>query len=326
MSVAERFANNATTTLSGSIASGDTSLVVTSATLFPGGPQFRLLLDSEYMLVTAVAGTTFTVTRGVENTTAAAHSNGTTISQVLTSGGLVGVGGSINLSGTTISLDGAGIAGRTFWPTDGGFLYRDNGATWQALGPIYRVYPVVPSEFSWVNQGTSVETSGNGIIHLSGAASIGVTGRFKPIGATSGYTVILGFKNFGYIAGGNYGLYLRDSGGGKLINFTYDWGGTGSIDVGKYNSPTSFSAGYAPFSNNPVGLSQQQVMWFKVVDNGTNFIFSSSCNGYQFGTQFIVSRTDFLTTGADQVGYGIDAGVNSGLPQILIYSFQITIP
>ena len=84
----EQFANNATTTLNGSITNVQTSLVVSSATTFPTSPQFRIIIDSEIMLVTGVSGTTFTVTRGIENTTAAAHNSGATVSMILTAGAL----------------------------------------------------------------------------------------------------------------------------------------------------------------------------------------------------------------------------------------------
>lgn len=86
----EQFANNATTTLSviGGINNIVTSIVVTSATPFPTSPQFRIIIDSEIMLVTGVSGTTFTVTRGAENTTAASHSNGATVAMIFTAGAL----------------------------------------------------------------------------------------------------------------------------------------------------------------------------------------------------------------------------------------------
>lgn len=79
----EKFANNATTTLNGAISSGASSLVVSSATAFPTTPQFRILIDSEILLVTGVSGTTFTVLRGQEDTVAAAHNNGATVEHVL---------------------------------------------------------------------------------------------------------------------------------------------------------------------------------------------------------------------------------------------------
>jgi hypothetical protein len=91
----EQFANNASSTLNGAINSSVTSLVVTSATGFPTVGNFRLLIDSEIMLVTAVSGTTFTVTRGIEGTAAASHSNGATVTAILTAGSLAAWAASI---------------------------------------------------------------------------------------------------------------------------------------------------------------------------------------------------------------------------------------
>jgi len=86
----EQFANNATTTLNGAISSTSaTSITVASASAFPSVAQFRILIESEIMLVTAGAGsTTWTVTRGIEGTTAATHADGATVRQILTAGAL----------------------------------------------------------------------------------------------------------------------------------------------------------------------------------------------------------------------------------------------
>jgi hypothetical protein len=87
--MAELFANNAATTLSAAITTAvATTLTVTSATAFPSTGNFRVRVDSEIMLVTGVSGTTFTITRGAESTTAATHLNGATVTHVLTAGGL----------------------------------------------------------------------------------------------------------------------------------------------------------------------------------------------------------------------------------------------
>jgi hypothetical protein len=82
--MAEKFSNNAQSTLLAGIAAGDTTLQVASAALFPGSGNFRLVIDSEILLVTAVSGNTFTVSRGVEGTTAAAHNAGSLVTHVLT--------------------------------------------------------------------------------------------------------------------------------------------------------------------------------------------------------------------------------------------------
>jgi len=80
----ERFANKASTTLASGIGSGDLSLTVASAALFPTSGQFRIIIENEILLVTNVAGTTFTVTRGQEGTTATSHGSGMPVTCILT--------------------------------------------------------------------------------------------------------------------------------------------------------------------------------------------------------------------------------------------------
>lgn len=73
---AYRTDGSVTTTLNGSIDSSATTLMVTSLTGFPNSPEFRVKIDSEILLVTAIdtATLTFTVTRAQDGTTAASHS------------------------------------------------------------------------------------------------------------------------------------------------------------------------------------------------------------------------------------------------------------
>jgi hypothetical protein len=88
----ERFANNAQSTLAAAIGAADLTLTVADATAFPSQPQFRILIDSEILLVTAVAGNTFTVTRAAEAVAgvqaASAHLAHTYVTHVITAGAL----------------------------------------------------------------------------------------------------------------------------------------------------------------------------------------------------------------------------------------------
>lgn len=84
--MAEFFTNNYQTTLndSGGISNVDSSLIVTSATGAPAA-TFRIKIDDELILVGAKSGTTFsTLTRGIEGTAAASHTDGSTVTHVLT--------------------------------------------------------------------------------------------------------------------------------------------------------------------------------------------------------------------------------------------------
>lgn len=85
----EQLANNALTTLAAAIGADDTTLSVTSHAAFPSAAQFRVLIQSELILVTGGAGSsTWTVTRGIEGTSPAAHAPGAVVAHVLTAGAL----------------------------------------------------------------------------------------------------------------------------------------------------------------------------------------------------------------------------------------------
>src|ERR1035437_458150 len=85
----EQYANNAQTTLSGNINATVLTLTLSATTDFPVVPQFRILIDNELMLVTGVVANVYTVTRGIEGTAAAIHSDGATLTHILTAGALL---------------------------------------------------------------------------------------------------------------------------------------------------------------------------------------------------------------------------------------------
>src|SRR5262245_55066334 len=86
---AEQFANNAQTVLASAVDDNPatTSIVVEDAGPFPSAVPCRIRIGDELMRVTARSGTgntTWTVTRELEGTDAAAHAVGAMIIQVLT--------------------------------------------------------------------------------------------------------------------------------------------------------------------------------------------------------------------------------------------------
>ena len=107
---AENITNNAQTTLNGSINNAVTSIVVNSATPFPQSGQYRIIIDSEIMIVTGGQGTTtWTVTRGAESTVAASHNSGAVVSHIITAGGISNLAPSAYWS----SFAPAGLTGAT---------------------------------------------------------------------------------------------------------------------------------------------------------------------------------------------------------------------
>jgi hypothetical protein len=132
--------NNPQTTLASGIGSGDTTLTVASATNFPTSPNFPIIVDTELMMVIGVSGTTFTVTRGIEGTTAASHVTGAALGQVITAGSLLPLAGLI--SGVTFAnlpAASSALIGVPVRVTDigaGGTIFVTNGTIWRPLNGI----------------------------------------------------------------------------------------------------------------------------------------------------------------------------------------------
>jgi len=87
----EKFANLYLSTLNVAMLIGDLTLVVASATGLPAlsaGDTMRVRVENEVMRVTAISGTTLTVVRGTESTSAAAHASGKAITSTLTAAAL----------------------------------------------------------------------------------------------------------------------------------------------------------------------------------------------------------------------------------------------
>ena len=84
----EQLMNNAATTLTVGVDGAATALSVASTGVFSATGDFRLLVEKELVLCTAVSGNTLTVVRGIEGTTAAAHVSGVAVVNVLSQAGV----------------------------------------------------------------------------------------------------------------------------------------------------------------------------------------------------------------------------------------------
>lgn len=192
--MAENFANEYQTTLNGAIDSSQTSIVVTSDTGSPAAP-FRMRVDSEYLLITGKSGTTFTVTRGVEGSTAASHSDGATITHILTAIGL------------TAGLWGMepGLKPPSSPHTDNDEFDYPNGTDPTTVG------------WSWANQTSVTAQIAHGRLYFNGSASSsrGGHGLFKAFPASGSVDVVIR-------CGGN----MRTNYHGIEIGFVYGTLGT----------------------------------------------------------------------------------------------------
>lgn len=139
----ELFANNPSTTLASGALSGDATITVASSTGFPaavtGTSQFRILVESEIMIVTNVSGTTWTVTRGAESTTAAAHSSGVAVTHVVTAAALKNLDAADILNGTLLDArfpTRVGTVGTQLTSTDNLDTITQSGWYWHTSASV----------------------------------------------------------------------------------------------------------------------------------------------------------------------------------------------
>jgi len=306
--MAEQFKNLASTTLSGDINDTTTSVGVVSAMGFTGG-DFRVLIDSEIMKVTGVSGTTFTVVRHQEGTSAASHTNTTPVYHVLTAGGLNAHDqNDLAAYDTFANRPAAGTPGRIYLPTDGLFLERDNGSIWEKFGPIWPMTPPAAADFpTWLNQGTATFTDNKGapFFYCPNQSTALLRCRLKDY-PTPPFTVEIAFlpNAWSYSAGSHVaaGFGIRDTVSGKLQCYGAGGNITGGIEIKGYNysSPTASSgAGITGWPAN-VHWSEQPLVWMKYVDNTTNRIISLSADGYTWTQLVSLAVNDYLVP--NQIG------------------------
>lgn len=112
------YANNPNTTTTGSsgTTTSDTTWTVTSSSTFPAASniavpptQFHVAdpaQPGEIITVTNVSGTTWTVTRGAESTTAVAHATGATFYQIVSAGDLTAMKQAVGAITTPVNVQG----------------------------------------------------------------------------------------------------------------------------------------------------------------------------------------------------------------------------
>src|SRR5437868_6861089 len=125
--MAEQLSNLGVSTIVDALSPTDITLTVLNALPFPTSPNFRLRIETELMLCTAVAGAVFTVTRGIEDTVAAAHDAHLPIYCPLTRGALLQLlsetTGTVWRDGTAAPSSGLGANGDYYLDDTTGNVY-----------------------------------------------------------------------------------------------------------------------------------------------------------------------------------------------------------
>jgi len=311
--MAEQFKNLASTTLDGAINDSVETVTVASAMGFTGG-DFRILVDSEIMKVTAVNGLDLTVARGAEGTSPSSHDNGAAVKHVLTVGALDAHDqDDLVVRDAYDNKPAAGVPGRLFLPTDGIFLERDNGSAWEQFGPLWPMTPPQAEDFpTWVNQGSATIADNKGAIWLETPCISGVNVRARVKSyPTPPFTVEMALIPCVTPNSGNHvaGLCIRDSVSGKLQAYGF-YDQEGKIAGRNYSSPTAYASGVTGWPGSGyLHMGESNLLWIKYEDDDTNRKISISADGCSWSQIVSLSRTDYLTP--TQIG-------------IFIYGYQST--
>lgn len=284
----EQLANNAFSTLDGAINNSQTSFDVVDGSVFPSVGNFRIRVGDEIMVCTARSTDTLTVVRGQEGTAAASASNGADVVHILTAGGL-----------TRWTQDNLPLFGYSSYPPLGKIV-ADDGVTL-----------LTASSFTWDNQGSTTATDQNGtiIMRAPAAASENVRALYRSAPSTP-YSYIAAFEPLAIRE--NFqcaGMGFRQNSSGKLtlLSVVADSSEALRVAIYKYTNATTFSA---RLQTETSLMLINQLVWFRIEDDGTNTKYYISSDGVEFIQIASESRTTFFTTtGPDQVWWGVN---NSG--------------
>lgn len=320
----ERFANKPESTLSGSINNTVTSLSVASASSFPTGGTFRIAIGDELMVVTAVSGSTFTVIRGAEGTTASSHNSGVPVMGVLTAGSLAQYKADIVQGGSILNRPSAGTLGTMF--LSDGALSRDNGTSWDDYGPIRQLTP--PNVYTGWTHGRS-STSGNvtvwgpGYFNITQNSGEGSPHRLqtyvRPMPNTTNITIRAMVAPTVAGSTGFTGICFRDA--GKILSWNYQYSLVSSI-----NTPSLTLLSHATESGTTVTELARFEVYFSQhlylsLTWAANFIYPAvSIDGINYAVLSGPPTSGFTPTQG-----GIVAGANTGIvfgTQMNVYDWK----
>lgn len=301
----EKFANAATSTLNGAITSSATSLVVSSAALFPSTPQFRIIIDTEIMLVTGVSGTTFTVSRGNGGTTAASHANTAVVTQILTKEAINQIISDNSQLGSVNSIPANEKSGRIYRTSDSPYAFFDDGTNWHAFEHPELTLPIF-SQWTLTNA-----KSGPKLATLSN--TYGAMWLYGPPDTNDSNTMVLKaipstpykctFKLKPYIAATNYSAYgvLWYQSSNDYLKGVYCYSNTQlsilEVGAGLDGNPhitSIYETQYTP----------QLWEWFQLEDDGSNQTFFVSPDGFNWIQLYQSASNSDLTP--DHVGFFIN--------------------
>lgn len=315
----EQFANNATTTLNGGINNSTTSVVVLNGSPFSSSGNFRIIIDSEIMLVTNVSGNTFTVTRGSESTVAVAHNSGATVTQIVTAAAIQTCQTTL---GTWSNRPSAGNAGRRYIPSDQGFECIDDGTNWRPVveGMLMTSPPTVAGGgWTWVNQAGSSVSQAQDSVYISSPAGAGLVYYMRTGTGSSTASIEAASlnENSGTTSSGSAqfpfrGIAMLESSTGKgLIMIHGPNTSTNQYEFYIFVAPISGTAGSSQNQTSPQNNYWQTdpmgITFMRIRLSGSNIIAEYSKTRTNWTQLQSLSISSVFTSGPNQAGLLVSA-------------------
>jgi len=286
--------NDGLSTLNGAINNSVTSLDVVDGSKFPSSGNFRIIIGSEIMLVTARSTNTLTVVRGQDGTSAASHSNADPVGLIYSQQGI-----------TDLLKDNDalfGYSGRKPFA-----IYGDNGST-----------ILTSSNFTWTNQDSATVTDRGGTILMEcperSAASFNIQEITPP---SAPYSYIAALRYVVLVGGSDSkpccGIGFRETSSGKLVLISvveeafFDDGP--QFRVSQCSSPTTILSNV----RGPIeGMHAEDFVWFKITNDSSNMRFSISADGFEWVEVYSQAINSYFSSGPDRVFWFGANNANNG--------------
>lgn len=207
--------------------------------------------------------------------------------------------------------------------------YYDDGTIWTKWGVFNQFTEPNSSSFSWVNQGAATITTNLGptILGMPSPGGAGEDIHLRTISEiATPYAVDAAFiPQIDAANNTSCGILFRESSTNKIIfiRILFDDTVTKSdtvISIDKFNSPTSFNSNYITISAN---VLRGPVIWLRMKNDGTDLYWYLSVDGITFNLIFSSSKTNFFTTGPNQVGFAVNSNTTSGAAIMTLLSWDM---
>jgi len=207
------------------------------------------------------------------------------------------------------------VTGDIWLPPDGLAEGRFNDPSWEFFGPLFKFYPPILSDFTWLNQGSATITqNGVGLYLNAPAGSINIRGIIKPAPATpySIDTYILSHIN--PVSFNKVGLLWYDSNSGKVVNFCLLWDSGPKFSHTVFNSVDSWAGHYGQVSQSQYAIFGTN--WMQISDDGTTRNCSISNDGKHWTTILNSAHAQDITP--THVGFFVSSESSSSLGGTLL--------